>query len=95
MNRTEAKNKLVEFGLTAEEAETLIEKAEKENCEPTSRLQPDWDTTVEFQASASFDGVTGVSVYYYPEKEELDYVAEEFDGDLSYIMWQITKYEVY
>lgn len=91
MTRNEAKTRLVEYGLTTQQAEQLINKAESDNCEPTSRLQPDWDTTVEFKGSASFNGRTGVDVFYYPEKSEI----EEARDDLSNVNWVIAEYRTW
>lgn len=90
MTRNEAKNRLVQYGLTEQEAEELITDAEKTNCEPTSRIQDDWDTTVEFKAT-SFENGVFVDVYYYPESEELEAAGD----DLGNVNWVIYSYEVH
>jgi hypothetical protein len=93
MNRNEAKARLIEYGLTATEAEALVTKAEETNCEPTSRLQDDNDTTIEYKASASADGGrTGVDVFYYPEEAEFTDSFGEPVEDLGNIDWKIDHY---
>jgi hypothetical protein len=96
MNRTEALARLTEYGLSPTEAETLVSKAEAENCEPTSQLQDDNDTTIEYKASAlSNDKRSGVDVFYYPEKSE--FVGEDGEpiDDLGNIDWQIDHYDTF
>lgn len=95
MNRNEAKQNLIDYGLTAVEAEEVITAAETSNCEPTSRCQPSHDTTIEFAAHATLDGVRGVSVYYYPDEDEFIGVDGEPIDDLGRIDWQIAKYETW
>lgn len=94
MTRTEAKYRLMEYGLTDGDSEALIAQAEADNCEPTSRLQPDWDTTVEFKGSAVYRN-SGVEVFYYQEQKDIEYVAEHFSGDLSYLTWIPARYETW
>lgn len=91
MTRNEAKLRLIEYALTIQEAEQLITLAENDQCEPTSRLLPYWDTTVEFKGSATFNGRTGVDVFYYPEESEIEAAYD----DLGNINWRIEKYEVW
>lgn len=92
MNRNEAKAKLVEYGITETEAEAMICRAESSNCEPTGRLQPDWDTTVEFKASAvNSRGDTGVDVLYFPEASEIEAAGD----DLGNVDWVIAEYRVW
>ena len=92
MTRTEALARLIEYGLTSEEAEALIVKAEEAQCEPTSRLQPENETTIEFIASAmTKDGRTGVEVFYMPEAEEIEANADDLGG----VDWQISHYRTW
>ena len=93
MNRKQASNRLVEYGLTAQEAEALVAKAEANQCEPTSRLRNDNDTTVEYKGSAATNyGRNGVDVFYYPEGAELTDSFGEPVEDLSNIDWKIDHY---
>jgi hypothetical protein len=93
MNRTQAVERLIEYGLTPAEAEALVVDAEETNCEPTSRVQDDCDTTVEYKASATTDnGRAGVSVFYYPEEAEFTDSFGDPLEDLGGIDWQIDHY---
>ena len=93
MNRTQAIVRLIEYGLTADDAEALVSKAEADQCEPTSRLQDDNDTTIEYKGSAvTNDGRNGVDVFYYPEEEEFTDAFGEPVEDLGNIDWQIDHY---
>lgn len=85
--------------LTREQAvalvgEDAVSKVEKINCEPTSRLQCDGDTDVEFAASVrAVSNETGVDVhvtaYYYQAAE-----AVTDCDDLSNLDWEIEGFEV-
>jgi hypothetical protein len=93
MNREQAIQTLTEYGLTAKEAEALVTTAESDNCESTSRLRNDNDTTIEYRGSAvAANGYTGVSVFYYPDESEfLDAFGNPIE-DLSNINWEIDHY---
>lgn len=68
-----------------------VEAVERENCEPTSRIQTDGDTDVEFSAGihTEEDGLPVIlSVYYYLTPEEAQY---EDGADVD---WQIHGYEI-
>jgi hypothetical protein len=95
MNRSEAKARLQECGLSEKNAEELIKKAETENCEPTGRIQGENETTIEYKASATHDGRTGVEVFYYPEKSEFTDTLGEPVEDLGNINWVIDHYETW
>ena len=97
MNRKEAQKELMEYGLTKAQALALIEEAEADNCEPTSRLMPDCDKhLIEYSASAATeDGTIGVTVYYYQTVDAVEKNASKFSGDLSYLDWEIERYETW
>lgn len=69
-----------------------VEKVERENCEPTSRLQTDGDEAVEFSASVRCkdkDGDSAIlTAYYYLTPEEAEY------EDGSDVDWTIEGYEI-
>ena len=67
---------------------TAVERVERENCEPTSRLQTDGDTDVEFRASVRLADGRVLEVYYYLTPEEAQY---EDGADVD---WQIHGYDV-
>jgi hypothetical protein len=92
MTRNEARKRLIEYGLTPAQAEALITEAEEKYCEPTSRLDPYPTTTIEYKASATYDGITGVDVYYYPEEDDINNQVEMTGGDLSGVNWVIDHY---
>lgn len=75
--------------LTREQAvalvgDTAVEKVEKKNCEPTSRLCD----LVEFEASIMLNDGNRLVAYYYQTKETYNTL------DLDCMDWAIEGYEV-
>jgi len=70
MTRDEAKNRLIEYGLTADEAEQLIKDAER-TCEPMRHIREDglmrWSAMFDPQAE-TWD-VWGSLIDQYPDTE--------------------------
>jgi hypothetical protein len=74
-----------------------VEAVEKENCEPTNRVQDDNDTTIEYAASVvrMIDGHQVVlTAYYYPDESEFYGADGEPIEDLGNIDWKIARYEI-
>ena len=85
--------------LTREQAaaivgEEYVAAVDALNCEPTSRLQCDGDTRVEFAAAVRCKDKDGVSctltAYYYQDSDAINSAGD----DLSILDWVIEGYEV-
>jgi hypothetical protein len=104
ITQTKGDMKMRKGNLTREQAieiaglETVL-KVESLNCEPTSRLQTDGDESTEWSASVRFDtdedAYTKTLVAYYYTTPEQNKILEEYDGDGSYIDWEINGYEIF
>lgn len=88
--------------LTRDEAIALLGTAaigalERENCEPTSRLMPEPNTTQEWVSKIGIklgDYDISLLAYYYPENSDFFGDDGELIEDLSNINWQIDHYEI-
>lgn len=74
--------------------EAVVGQLDGMHCEPTSRLQCDGDTRVEFAASIRAHGQDGVpctlTAYYYQDQQAL----QDAGDDLSGLNWVVEGYEV-
>jgi len=91
MNRNEAIAELIENGLSKRKAKKLVNQVEKMDCDFTSRLMQSHEShLVEFSATATEDGSTGVVAYYYQNKDEVNNTE-----DLGNLDWKIDHYDVF
>jgi hypothetical protein len=80
----------------------VVELAEKENCEPTSRCDEELMLcrVEEFASMVTFldddDNTCTLALYYYPTYDDMAY-ARKHDDDLSVIDWDNCKqgFEIY
>ena len=74
----------------------IVNKLDYVNCEPTSRLQTDGDTSTEWSASIRFDSAkdscTKTLIAYYYTTPEQDQIMADNGG--SSINWEINGYEI-
>lgn len=70
-----------------------VERAETDNCEPTSRLYDHADGEIEWVGSAKYPGGGYVMVYYYTTAADAA-IVEANGGDWGAADWTIDHYDV-